>query len=121
MKPVFVSTNRFNILNTSENEEDTEMHNISKYNSDTNTYQRNPLFPLIFVRYVGNFIELRNDLVNLIGSDNFYFKSSANNLKINTTNSDFYRAVITYLKSGKAEYHTYQAHDNKSFRIVIRN
>jgi len=121
MKPVFVSTNRFNILNTSENLNETEMHNTSKNNPDSNTEQINPLPPPIFVCNVGNFIELRNNLINLVGSDNFYFKSSANNLKISSKNSDSYRAVITYLKSGNAEYHTYQARDNKAFRIVIRN
>jgi hypothetical protein len=59
MKPVFVSTNRFNILNTSENEDDTEMHNTSKYNPDSNIDQINLLPPPIFVCNVGNFIELR--------------------------------------------------------------
>lgn len=92
-----------------------------KNNPESNTDQINSLPPPIFVHNVGNFIRLRNDIINLVGSDNFYFKSSANNLKINTKNSDSYRAVITYLKSSEAEYHTYQARDNKAFRIVIRN
>ncbi|VVC46180.1 Pre-C2HC domain [Cinara cedri] len=120
-KPVFVSTNRFNILNTSDNLDDSEIHNVSKNNPDSITEQINSLPPPIFVRNVGNFIELHNHLINLVGSDNLFFKSSANNLKISTKTSDSYRAVITYLKSGKAEYYTYQAHDNKAFRIVIRN
>lgn len=121
MKPAFVSRNRFDVLKTNENEDDTEMHNASENNHDINTEQTNPLPPPIFVRNVGNFNEIRNQLINLAGPDNFYFKSSANNLKINTKNSDSYRAVITYLKTGKYEYHTYQARDNKAFRIVIRN
>jgi PAX-interacting protein 1 len=31
-----------------------------------------------------------------------------------------YREIIKYLKHGKVEYHTYQARENKTFRIVIR-
>jgi hypothetical protein len=81
MKPVFVCTNRFNILNTSENVGDTEMHNAPKNNPVSNTGRKNPLPPPI-VHNVGNFIDLRNDLINLVGSDSFYFKSSVNNLKI---------------------------------------
>jgi hypothetical protein len=80
-----------------------------------------PLPPPIFVRNVSNFIELRNQLIKLIGPQTFSFKLSANNLKINTTNPDSYKGSIKYLKTGNAEYHTYQARENKSFRIVIRN
>jgi hypothetical protein len=80
-----------------------------------------PLPPPIFVRNVSDFIELRNLLIKLIGPQTFSFKSSANNLKINTTNPDSYRKVIKYLKTGNAEYHTYQARENKAFCIVTRN
>jgi len=80
-----------------------------------------PLPPPIFIRNVNDFIEVRNHLIKSIGSQNFSFKSSANNLKISTTNSDSYREVVKYLKQGKAEYHTYQAREDKAFRIVIRN
>jgi len=62
-----MSTNRFNILNVNENENDTEMHDASKNNIDNNTEQTNLLPPLIFVHNVGNFIELRNKLINLVG------------------------------------------------------
>jgi len=117
-KPVFVSTNRFNHLQVLDNVIDNE-NNIETNNVD----QPNliPLPPLIFVRNVSDFIELRNQLIKLIGPHTFSFKSSANNLKINTTNPDSYREVIEYLKTGNAEYHTYQAREDKAFRIVIRN
>jgi len=80
-----------------------------------------PLPPQIFIRNVSDFIELRNQLIKLIGPQTFSFKSSTNNLKINTTNPDSYREIIKYLKTGNAEYHTYQARVDKAFRIVILN
>lgn len=122
-KPVFVSTNRYNSLHIHDTDNSTEMSDTSKINSNDSDVQNNhsPLPPPIFIRNVNNFIELRNQLIKLIGSQNFSFKSSANNLKISTSNSESYREAIKYLKQSKAEYHTYQARENKAFRIVIRN
>lgn len=117
-KPVFVSSNRFNHLQVPDNVNDND--NNMETNNDVQP-NHTPLPPPIFVRNVSDFIELRNQLIKLIGPQTFSFKSSANNLKINTTNPDSYREVIKYLKTGNAEYHTYQARENKAFRIVIRN
>jgi hypothetical protein len=122
-KPVFVSTNRYNALHIHDIENSTKMSDTSKINLNDSDVQNNhtPLSPSIFIRYVIDFIEPRNQLIKLIDSQNFSFESSANNLKISTTNSDSYREVIKYLKQGKAVYYTYQARENKAFRIVIRN
>lgn len=116
-KPVFVSSNRFNHLQVPDNID------LIENNIETNNDAQHhiPLPPPIFVRNVSDFIELRNQLIKLIGPQTFNFKSSANNLKISTTNPDSYREVIKYLKTGNAEYHTYQAREDKAFRIVIRN
>lgn len=59
--------------------------------------------------------------LKLLGSENFFFKSSSNDLKILTKNSDSYRAVIKYLNEKKAEFHTYQLRENKAFRVIVRN
>lgn len=57
LKLVFVSTNRFNIFN----ENATEIYDAFKKNNLVdNSEQTNSLRPPIFVRNVGNFIELRN-------------------------------------------------------------
>lgn len=122
-KSVFVSSNRFNSLQLPDNEISIETNGTSNNINSNNDEHSNhiPIPPPIFVRNVSDFIELRNQLIKLIGPQNFSFKSSATNLKISTTNPDSYREVIKYLITGKAEYHTYQARENKAFRIVIRN
>lgn len=74
------------------------MRDASKENKLVdNIVQTNLLPPPIFIRNIGNIVELRNMLINLVGSKNFNFKLSANNQKINTTNSDSSCAVIKNL------------------------
>lgn len=57
--------------------------NVTPINNSSNTdYQTNhiPLPPPICVRGVSDSIELRNQLIKPIGSQNFNFKSSETNL-----------------------------------------
>ncbi|KAL4098378.1 hypothetical protein QTP88_023003 [Uroleucon formosanum] len=77
--------------------------------------------PPIFVRGLLDFAAFRTVLINLVGINNFFVKSTSKNLKIQSNNSDTYRSIIKYLKESKAEYHTFQAQEDKSFRIVVRN
>lgn len=58
--------------------------------------------PPIFVRGILDFVSFRNELINLIGKDKFFFKSTTNDLKIQTLDSESYREIIRYLKDNKA-------------------
>jgi hypothetical protein len=62
-----------------------------------------------------------NPPLDLIGMDNFFCKSSADRLKIQTANPDSYRTLVRYLKEQNAEFHTYQLKEDKPIRVVIRN
>ncbi|KAF0707613.1 Uncharacterized protein FWK35_00035033, partial [Aphis craccivora] len=112
-KPMFVTTNRFALLTTDNQSDPTTSSSQTPFNaanyvdaqSKTNlNYEgapsRSNLPPPIIVRGVLDFIGFRDELVRLIGSDNFFFKSSTNDLKIQTTTPEYYR---------------------KPYRIVIRN
>lgn len=77
--------------------------------------------PPIFVRGLLDFAAFRTILINLVGINNFFVKSTSKNLKIQSNNSDTCRSIIKYLKESKAEYHTFRAQEDKSFRIVVRN
>lgn len=70
--------------------------------------------PPIFVSNVDDFIKLRTDLINLIGTQNFFFKSTMKNLKISTKDSNAYRKVIRHLKVKLIEHHTYQACEDRA-------
>ncbi|KAL4084508.1 hypothetical protein QTP88_027923 [Uroleucon formosanum] len=123
-KKIFVTRNRFEVFaqddsfetNTNENIPNSHQTNT---NSDANTFTKPP--PPIFVKGVEDYPELCTTLIELIGVDNFMCKSTTNSLKIQTTDPSAYRALIQFLKTEKAEYHTYQLNEDKPLRVVIRN
>jgi len=129
-----VTTNRFSLLTTDNQSDPTISSSQTPFNtancedtpSKTNlNYEDAPirlnLPPPIIVRGVLDFIGFRDELVILIGSDNFFFKSSTNDLKIQTTKPEYYRVITHFLKENEVQYHTYQPREEKSFRIVIHN
>lgn len=129
IKPIFASTNRYAILdneniennNTESNQTKSDENQInSNTNMDTDEIKIKPP-PPIFVRGLLDFATFRKTLINLVGINNYFVKSTSKNLKIQSNNSDTYRSIIKYLKESKAEYHTFQAQEDKSFRIVVRN
>lgn len=133
-KPMFITANRFALLATDNQSDPTNSSSQTPFNTDncedapkkTNlNYEdapsRSNLPPPIIVRGVLDFIGFRDELIRLIGSDNFFFKSSSNDLKIQTTKPEYYRVIIHFLKDNEAQYHTYQPREEKSYRIVIRN
>ncbi|VVC42920.1 Pre-C2HC domain [Cinara cedri] len=121
-KPMFATTNRFTPLATNDQIDPFTSPPQAPSNTDNcEAPTRANLPPPIIVRGVLDFISFRDELVRLVGSDNFFFKSSTNDLKIQSTKPEFYRAIIHFLKERKAQYHTYQPREEKSFRVVIRN
>lgn len=124
-KKIFVTRNRFEILaqddlfKTTTAENIPNSHQTNTNNTDPETFIKPP--PPIFVKGVEDYPELCMTLIELIGVDNFMCKSTSNSLKIQTTNPSSYRALIQFLKTEKAEYHTYQLKEDKPLRVVIRN
>jgi len=121
---IFSTTNRYTCLATEDNPEIAypPQNPSNEASDDISELVKPPLSPPpITVQGVLDFVALRNDFFKLLGAENFLFKSSSNDSKIHTKNSDTYRAVIKYLNGKKAEYHTYKQHENKAFRVVVRN
>lgn len=126
IKKLFTSRNRFEVLSQTESiEVDTTAFNPT---SNINDSESNPqqektthLPPSIMVKGVLDFVSLRAELIDLVGSENFTFKSSINNLKIQTKNPETYRVIIHFLHEEEADFHTFQMQEHKAFRIVIRN
>lgn len=105
-KSIFITANRYSPLATeNENNENTSRYsqeNVTEITDDSPNNKTTKLPPPVFVRGVLDFVELRNQLIKLIGSENFSFKSSTNNLKIQTTEPESYRKLIHYLKDKNA-------------------
>lgn len=125
-KKLFISRNRFDVLSQTEAiEVDTITPNpdpnVSNPEERTSQVKSTNLPPPIIVKGIKDFVSLRSELIDLVGPENFTFKSSINNLKILTKNPETYRAIIRFLQGAEAEFHTYQMQEDKAYRIVIRN
>ncbi|KAL4136392.1 hypothetical protein QTP88_007940 [Uroleucon formosanum] len=123
-KSIFSSSNRYSLLTVDDNCEigNPPQHSANEVPDEIiEPVKPPPSPPPIIVNGINDFVRLRSELIKLIGSENFLFKSSTNNLKIITKNSDSYRSVVKFLNDQGAEYHTYQQRENKAFRIIIRN
>jgi hypothetical protein len=75
--------------------------------------------PPIFVKVIQNFPNLCVALIELIGVDNFFCKSSADSLKIQTANPVAYRTLIHFLREQNAQFHTYQLREDKPIGVVL--
>jgi len=65
--------------------------------------------PHIIVKGVKEFISVRSELVDLMGSENFLFKSTINNLRIPTKNLEPHRAIIIYFsQDANNQFHMYR-------------
>lgn len=127
-KPLFVSSNRFSALEIQEPKisKTTVSNDVLMPENNINDHEftqtnREPLPPPIFVRGIVNFTNVKDEILELVSPDKFFFKSSSSNLKIQVEKPTAYRKIIEFLKNNKAEYHTYQAKEDKAYRVVIRN
>lgn len=77
--------------------------------------------PPIFITSPINYIDLCNKLRTITNNESFFCKSTTKNIKLNLQSVNSYRAVIKLLNESNLEYHTYQTHEEKSYRVVIRN
>ncbi|VVC34850.1 Pre-C2HC domain [Cinara cedri] len=121
-KKLFITENRYDILQAES--QITQNSTTDTQNSTSETpYDANPIKPQppIFVKGIANFPDLCAALIEKIGVDNIFCKSSANSLKIQTTNPDAYRTRVHFLRDQKAQFHTYQLREDKPTRVVLRN
>lgn len=115
-KKLFKTKNRFEALSQDEPHEENLMNDIFVQNSHNDTLKPPPP---IFIRGVNDYTEVCTKLIDLIGVDNFFCKSSGDRLKIQISNPDAYRTLVRYLKKENAKFHTYQLKEDKSIRIVV--
>lgn len=113
----FSSPNRYSPLNIDED-------NNMDLGTNTETIESPPPPPPpppIFLTSPIDFISLCKNLEQITKTEGFLCKSNSKNIKINLHSASSYRAAITLFNENKLEYHTYQTHEEKSYRVVIRN
>lgn len=77
--------------------------------------------PPIFIKGVEDFPGLCTALINLIGVDNFFYKSTTDHLKIQSLNPNSFKTIVHFLREEKADFHTFQLNEDKPTRVVLRN
>jgi hypothetical protein len=121
-KKLFVTRNRFDVLKpTKLTERTSETFAQEKQSIADPVLTYSKLRPPVFIRGVEDFPGVCTKLIELIGVDNFICKSTADHLKIQTSNPRAYRTLVHYLRNAQAEFHTFQLNEDKPMRIVIRN
>lgn len=119
-KPPFITANRFQALSPND-EEVFSFSEQAEIQSPTQEDTSSKPPPPIFMRGITEYNRLCIEISQLIGKKNFFCKSSADQLKIQTASPEAYRLVVHYLKNNGALFHTYQLNQDKPIRAVIRN
>jgi len=123
-KKLFITKNRYESLQdepliTQNSIADDDIQNSTSETPNSVNPTKPP--PPIFVKGIRNFPDTCEALIELIGVDNFFCKSSADSLKIQTANPNAYRTLIHFLRENNAQFHTYQLREDKPTRVVLRN
>jgi hypothetical protein len=123
-KKLFITRNRYESLQaepliTQNSIADNDIQNSTSETPNSVNPTKPP--PPIFVKGIQNFSDLCAALIELIGVDNFFCKSSANSLKIQTANPVAYRTLIHFLREQNAQFYTYQLREDKPIHVVLRN
>jgi len=107
---LFVTPNRYSVLSIDESNVDNDVFDdtVQEKSITVNNVPKSTLHPPIFIKGILDFIGLRNNIIDIIGQDSFFCKSTSSNLKIQTDTPDNYRNLIRFLKNINAQFHTYQ-------------
>lgn len=132
---IFTSPNRFSVL------QDTNTFDVDTENDTGKTFTDSHFFaesiamdssnippkkeqipPIFIANQHLDYNLLMKSLINLIGENGFFCKTTQKNIKVQANSSDGYRQIINFLNAQKnAQFHTYQPQNEKPFRVVIRN
>lgn len=110
--PIINTKNRFQILSD----------NNANLSIDSNEETlKTPKPPPIFIPGI---VEVKplTEALNEIAPNNYFLKTIGNNqIKIQPNSVDDYRKIVKKLKDIETNFHTYQAKEQRSYRVVIRN
>lgn len=118
---VFSSPNRFCSLFIDTNEKNKTTDNIEMNTENENIIVKTP--PPIFIKSIINNYQSFCHQISSLQTPllEFSCKTTTYSLKLNSSNSNSYRTVIKYLKEKNVSLFTYQPHDEKPYRVVVRN
>lgn len=96
--------------------------NIEKIDTDKNIEPKEPSSPpQDFLTSPMNYVDLCKNLKQITKNEGFICKSTAKSIKINVHSSSSYRTIIKLFNENNLEYYMFQTHEEKFYRVVIRN
>lgn len=118
---LFSSPNRYSSLYIDTNEKNKITDNTEMNTENETVIVKIP--PPIFIKSTINNYQSFCDQISSLQTPPLEFscKTTTNSLKLNTSNSNSYRTVVKYLKEKNVSFYTYQPHDEKPYRVVVRN
>ncbi|CAH1713632.1 unnamed protein product [Aphis gossypii] len=114
----FSSKNRFSVL--TDNEKSYENSNeVEMQSQEISNVQ--PKIPPIYIKDNIDFFDFCKKIKPFTDPEGFNTKSSSSGLKLMTYSIKAYRQIIKFLENQNMNFHTFQTHEEKAFRVVIRH
>lgn len=117
-----VPTTRSNYYSPLAMDADQNEEAIAETTPQVNNKKVDPKPPPVFIQGVMNYQEMISSILTVVKEDDYICRSLANNVvKINPKTIDSYRNLVKFLRSNNIVFHTYQAKQDKAYRVVIRH
>lgn len=82
----------------------------------------NPVPPPVFIHGVVNFQQMISSILVVLKEEDYTCRSLANNtVKVSPKTIDSYRSLVKHLREQKIIFHTYQAKQDRAYRVVLRH
>ncbi|KAL4132087.1 hypothetical protein QTP88_009302 [Uroleucon formosanum] len=121
---VFISPNRYAVLNT---DEDSILITPSTSTSEDldrppqKDHNAKPVPPPIHIKNIFNFSAFNTVLKNITGPNGFTCKSTPSYLIVQPTDKRTYNAIISHLHETSASFHSFTPPSHRTYRVVIKN
>ncbi|KAL4126953.1 hypothetical protein QTP88_011151 [Uroleucon formosanum] len=116
---IFPTPNRYSSLNIEDNTNNTIQSDTEMESDDIIIKAPPPIFIKSIINNYQQFCEAIKSLHT--PPMEFSCKTTSNSLKLTTPNPNSYRTVIRYLKEKNVNFYTYQIHEDKPYRVVVKN
>jgi hypothetical protein len=110
----FFTPNRYEVL-----KDDTESSESIEMTTESTPQLPPP--PPNFITSTIDYTEFCKQIKSISGDEGFVWKSTSKNLKLSLYSSNSFRQTIKLLNNSSIEYHTYQAKEDKPYRVVFKN
>lgn len=107
--------------NNASNQQSRNTNNISSSPPVSNN-KADPKPPPVFIQGVVNYQQMVATVLTVLKQEDYVCRSLANDVvKINPKTIEAYRSLVSYLRAHNVVFHTYQAKQDKAYRVVLRH